>query len=611
MQIHKHCDSTPHTLLIQPYGGTLVDLVVAPEERAELTREATELSALQLSPRSLCDLELLAVGAFSPLRRFMNRAEYLSVLENMRLPDGTLWPIPITLPVDNAVGLAGKRIGLRSPSNHLIAIMDVEEIYEREVEREPLLVCGTSSEDHTLVAEMRTWGRFYLSGSLKVLELPQHYDYPELRLTPEQVRQRLEAMGNPDVVAFQTRKPMHRAQEELTKRAQEAVGGSLLVHPIVGVTRPGDIDHFTRVQVYKMLIDRYYDPNSALLGLLPLAMRMAGPREALWHAIVRRNFGANRLIVGRDYASPDRNAKGHRIYGPNEAQEMLARFSQETGVQPVAFDEMVYMPDKDCYEQAVRVPEHVKTLSISPAQVRNDYLAKGKLLPSWFTRPETAAILAKSFPPRCRQGVCIWFTGLPSSGKSTIAEILAILLTEHGRRITMLDGDVVRTHLSKGLTFTREDRDINVRRIGFVAAEIARHNGTVICAAVSPFNSTRNEVREMAGEENFALVYINTSPEVCERRDRKGFYAKARAGELKGFTGVDDPYEPPQNPDIVLETVHSTPEQNARKIVEWLRQRGFIEQAYDESHSNGFGPSRIDSRRELGLSVRRYLGAGI
>jgi sulfate adenylyltransferase len=593
-------------LLVQPYGGTLVDLTVGPQERADLAQEATELSSLQLSPRSLCDLELLAVGAFSPLRRFMTRAEYLSVLQHMRLPDGTLWPIPITLPVANADGLAGTRIALRSPSNHLIAIMQVDEIYEREMDLEPRLVCGTRNEDHSLVAEMRTWGRVYLSGALKVLELPQHYDYPELRLTPAQVRQQLQEMGNREVVAFHTRKPMHRAHEELTKRAKQEVGGSLLVQPVVGVTRPGDIDHFTRVQVYKMLVDRYYDPSSTVLSLLPLAMRMAGPREALWHAIIRRNFGANHLIMEREYASPETKPKGQRFYGPYEAYELMSRFSGEIGVRPVLYEDLVYMPDEDRYEQAPRVPESAKTLSISAAQIRNDYLAKGKLLPSWFTRPETAAILARTFPPRSRQGVCIWLTGLPCSGKSTIAEILAILLTEHGRRITMLDGDVVRTHLSKGLAFTRQDRDINVRRIGFVAAEIARHNGTVICAAVSPFHSTRNEVREMAGEENFALVYVNTAQEVCERRDAKGFYAKARAGELKGFTGVDDPYEPPCNPDITLETVHSTPEQNARKIVAWLQQRGFIEQASDEANSNGHAAGNHPSPAELVSSLRPW-----
>jgi len=587
-------------VLIQPYGGSLVDLLVGREEALQLTKEATELSSLQLSPRSLCDLEMLAVGGFSPLRRFMNRAEYLSVLQNMRLPDGTLWPIPITLPCSSATGLAGKRIGLRSPSNHLIAVMDVEEVYEREVELEPQLVCGTSSDDHSLVAEMRTWGKYYLSGPIKVLELPQHYDYPELRLTPEQVRERLEAMGNPEVIAFHTRTAMHRAQEVLAKRAQQSVAGSLLVHPVVGVTRPGDIDHFTRVQLYKLLVDRYFDPNSTLLSLLPLALRMAGPREAVWHAIVRRNFGANHLIMSRNYAAPENTSTGQPFYAPHEAQEMVLRFSDETGVRPAIFDDLVYLPDDDRYEQSTRIPKSKRTLSISSHQIRNDYLAKGKLLPPWFTRPETAAVLSKTFPPRCRQGVCIWFTGLPSSGKSTVAEILAILLTEHGRRITMLDGDIVRTHLSHGLGFTREDRDINVRRIGFVASEIARHNGTVICAAVSPFNSTRNEVREMAGSENFVLVYVNTSPEVCERRDVKGFYAKARAGEIHGFTGVDDPYEPPQNPDIELETVHSTPEQNARKIIDWMRERGFIEPLFDEVEPD-----------HIALSIQPELGAGI
>jgi len=597
LSTHTQCDPK---LLIRPYGGTLVDLtLIEDKERAELNREVTKLSSIQLSPRSLCDLELLAVGAFSPLRRFMNRAEYLSVLEHMRLPGGTVWPMPITLPVANVDGLLGKRIALRSPSNHVIAIMQIEEIYERETELEQQRVLGTTSEDHPLVAEMHTWGKFYVSGPLKVLELPRHYDYPELRRSPAQVRQRLEEMGNPNVVAFQTRNPMHRAHEELTKRAQAAVGGSLLLHPVVGVTRPGDVEHFARVQVYKTLTERYYDPNSTVLGLLPLAMRMAGPREALWHAIIRRNFGATHLIIGRDHASPANSSKDRPFHGPYEAHELLSRFSGEIGVQPALYDELVYLPDEDRYEQVSQIPKTTKKLSISTAQVRKDYLAKGKMLPPWFTRPETAAILAKTFPPRSQQGLCIWFTGLPSAGKSTIAEILAILLSERGRRITMLDGDVVRTHLSKGLGFSREDRDVNIRRIGFVAAEITRHNGTVICAVVSPFNATRNEVRDMSGEANFALVYVKTPLEVCEQRDAKGYYAKARAGDLKGFTGVDDPYEAPPNPDITLETLHSTPEENARKIVAWLLQRGFIEPASDHAASNGSGANGHDAAADL------------
>ncbi len=563
--------------IITPYGGGLIDLLADRRQRAELALGATELSSIQLSPRALCDLELMAVGAFSPVSRFMSQLDYLSVLEHMRLADGTLFPIPITLPVDDATKFEGKRIGLRSPSNHLIAVLDVEEVYEREADLEARQVCGTTSEEHSLVSEMRSWGNYYLSGPLTVLELPRHYDFPEYRRTPRQVRELLARMGNPDVVAFQTRNPMHRAHEELTKRAASELGANLLIHPVVGVTRPGDVDHYTRTQTYKILVERYYDAERTVLSLLPLAMRMAGPREALWHAIIRRNFGANYFIAGRDHASPARDSKGKSFYEPHAAQELLARHSEEIGVGVVPFEEMVYVPGEDRYEQISRVSNGARTLSISGTKIRTEFLAKGVALPSWIFRPETAAILERAFPGRARQGICIWFTGLPCSGKSTIADILAPLLMENGRRVTMLDGDVVRTHLSKGLGFSREDRDINIRRIGFVAAEIARHGGAVVCAAVSPFNSTRRQIRELVGADNFLLVYVDTPAEICEKRDVKGFYAMARAGEIKHFTGVDDPYEAPENPDLVLHTVDATPEQNGRKIIDWLRQRGFIE----------------------------------
>lgn len=563
--------------IITPYGGDLVDLVADWRLRAELAREATELSSIQLSPRALCDLELMAAGGFSPVSRFMSQLDYLSVLEHMRLADGTLFPIPITLSVDGPDKFEGKRIGLRSPSNHLIAVMDVEEVYEREPELEARQVCGTTSEEHSLVSEMRAWGNYYLSGPLTVVELPRHYDFPEYRRTPRQVRELLAEMGNPDVVAFQTRNPMHRAHEELTKRAATELGANLLIHPVVGVTRPGDVDHFTRTQTYKILVERYYDSKHTVLSLLPLAMRMAGPREALWHAIIRRNFGANHFIVGRDHASPARDSKGRSFYEPDAARQLLAQHSEEIGVGAVPFDEMVYLPGEDRYEQVSRVPSGTRTLSISGTKIRTDYLSKGIPLPSWIFRPETAAILERAFPARAKQGICIWFTGLPCSGKSTISEILGPLLMENGRRVTMLDGDVVRTHLSKGLGFSREDRDINIRRIGFVAAEIARHGGAVVCAAVSPFNSTRRQIRELVGADNFLLVYVDTPVEICEKRDVKGFYAKARAGEIKHFTGVDDPYEAPENPDLVLRTEDATPEQNARKIIDWLRERGFID----------------------------------
>jgi sulfate adenylyltransferase len=390
------------------------------------------------------------------------------------------------------------------------------------------------------------------------------------------VRQLLEQRGRANVVAFQTRNPMHRAHEELTRRAIDRVDGVLLLHPVVGMTKPGDVDHYTRVRTYKVLAANHYPQDRIVLSLLPLAMRMAGPREALWHAIIRRNHGANHFIVGRDHASPGRDSAGRPFYGPYDAQELVARHSDEIGVRPVPFDEMVYLADEERYEESTKIRPGAPTRSISGTQVRDDYLSKGRPLPEWFTRPEVAAILAESYPPRNRQGFCLWFTGLSGAGKSTTADIVVSLLLEHGRQVTALDGDVVRTHLSKGLGFSKEDRDANILRIGFVAAEIVRHGGAVVCAAVSPYRAARENVRAMVGAEQFIEIFVDTPLEVCEARDAKGMYAQARRGQIHGFTGIDDPYEPPLAPELTLDTVNVTAETNARAIVEVLRQRGFV-----------------------------------
>jgi sulfate adenylyltransferase len=369
---------------------------------------------------------------------------------------------------------------------------------------------------------------------------------------------------------------MHRVHEELTKLAAERVGGALLIHPVVGMTRPGDVDHFTRCRVYKALFENYYDQSKTVLSLLPLAMRMAGPREAVWHAIIRRNYGVTHFIVGRDHAGPGVDGSGKPFYGPYEAQELLAKHADEIGVQMVPFKLMVYLADEDRYEEQDKVPESARVLTISGTQAREDYLAKGEPLPNWFTRRETAEILLEMNPPRYRRGFCLWFTGLSGSGKSTTAQAVIPMLLERGRQLTVLDGDVVRTHLSKGLGFSKEDRDTNILRIGFVAGEIARHNGTVMCAAISPYRSARNEVKKMIGEERFIEVFVDTPLDVCEQRDVKGLYAKARSGEIKGFTGIDDPYEMPRAPEITLDTVKFDPEENAGKIIEYLMERGFL-----------------------------------
>jgi sulfate adenylyltransferase len=507
----------------------------------------------------------------------MGHADHERVVEEMRLQDGTLFPIPVTLSVEKDPALKlDRQVSLRNARNEILAVMQVEEIYEWKLEQVASHVFGTTDLRHPVVAEMHRWGPLNISGKLTVLQLPPHYDFRELRLTPAQTRERLQALAVSNVVAFQTRNPLHRAHEEITKRACETVDGVLLLHPVVGMTKPGDVDHYTRVRTYKALAERYYDPARIVLSLLPLAMRFAGPREAVWHALIRRNYGANHMIVGRDHASPGLNSHNQPFYKPNAAQQLATQYSDEIGVKILPFAEFAYLPDEDRYEDVSKLSRDAQVSSLSGAEVRENYLEQARPLPEWFTRREVAEILADTYPPAHKQGVCIWFTGLSGAGKSTIAEILTVLLQEHGRQVTLLDGDVVRTHLSQGLGFSKDDRDLNIRRIGFVAAEIVRHGGAVICAAVSPYRATRNDVRNMIGSNAFIEVFVDTPLEECERRDAKGMYTRARRGEIKHFTGIDDPYEPPQQPEIILETLNHSAEDNAREIVEYLIRQGFL-----------------------------------
>ena len=544
---------------------------------AEALARAKELPTIKLSERAICDLELLATGAFHPLDRFMGAADHARVLGEMRLASGDLFPIPITLPIASDESVAFDReVALLDSRNEILAVMRIEEIFEWDLFETSQQVFGTEDARHPLVAEMHGWGRRNISGPLQVLKLPTHYDFRELRLTPAETRQRLAQMGRQNVVAFQTRNPLHRAHEELTRRATEDVDGVLLLHPVVGMTKPGDIDYFTRVRTYKALAQNYYQQDRILLALLPLAMRLAGPREALWHALIRRNYGANHMIIGRDHASPGNDSTGKPFYGPYAAQELVERYEDELGVKALSFGEFVYLPEEDRYEDLNKIAAHAVTAQLSGTRVREWFRDGGAQLPGWFARPEVTAAIAETYPPRHKQGFCTWFTGLSAAGKSTTAEILTVLLQEFGRQVTLLDGDVVRNHLSRGLGFSKEDRDSNIRRIGFVAAEIVKHQGTVICAAVSPYRATRNDVRNMIGADRFVEVFVNTPLEECERRDVKGMYLKARRGELKNFTGIDDPYEPPVQPELELETTFNSAEENARLIVAYLADRGFL-----------------------------------
>lgn len=551
--------------------------MIPAEEFRDTLEYAKTLPGVRLSERALCDLELLATGAFSPLDRFMGSKDYRSVVEEMRLSDGHLFPIPVTLPAgaDAPIKL-DREVALLDSRNEILAVMTVEAIYEWDRDKTAREVFGTNYERHPLVAEMHRWGNRNVSGHLRVLRLPTHYDFRDLRLTPSQTRSRLEQIGIENVVAFQTRNPLHRAHEELTKRAIEEVDGVLLLHPVVGITKPGDIDYFTRVRTYKVLASKYYDQDRILLSLLPLAMRLAGPREALWHALIRRNYGANHMIIGRDHASPGNDSNGKPFYPPYAAQELVQSLEDEVGVKVLPFGEFVYLPGEHRYEDVRKIALTAVTAQLSGTQAREWYREGGADLPDWFVRTEVSEAIATTYPPRHKQGFCVWFTGLSAAGKSTTAEILTVLLQEFGRQVTLLDGDVVRHNLSRGLGFSKEDRDLNIRRIGFVAAEIVKHQGTVICAAVSPYRATRNEVRNTVGTDRFIEVYVNTPLEECERRDAKGMYSKARRGEIKNFTGIDDPYEAPVQPELILETVENSAEENARVIVEYLLTRGFL-----------------------------------
>jgi sulfate adenylyltransferase len=563
-----------------PFGGKLVNLVVSPERAVEMKAAAKDLASLTLDERGMCDLELLAVGAFSPLTTFMGKADYERVVAEMRLADGTLWPLPVTLPVAPGDGIApGRALALRDVYENLLAFLHIEQIYAYDKQSEARHAYGSQDKLHPSVAQLERQPGHYASGRLEIVRVPPHYDFADLRRTPAELRAHFQSLSWSRIVAFQTRNPLHRAHEELTKRAAHQIDGGLLIHPVVGVTKPGDVDHFTRVRCYRALVDNYYKSGTVVLSLLPLAMRMAGPREVLLHAIIRRNYGCTHFIVGRDHAGPGKDSTGKPFYPPYAAQEAMGHYQDELGMHMVDFKQMVFLPEENRYCPVDEVPPGAKTADISGTEVRDKYLANGLQLPEWFSRPAVAEILSEANPPRFRQGVTVWFTGLSGSGKSTVAQALVERLAEFGRNCSLLDGDEIRRHLSKGLGFSKEDRDTNIRRVGYVAGLIAQHGGTTLCSVISPYRAIRDEARKMA-KGNFIEVYCCTPIEICEQRDVKGMYAKARTavaeGKPMGFTGVDDPYEPPLNPEVSLDTSNLSVRQCVDLIIDKLLEQGYI-----------------------------------
>jgi sulfate adenylyltransferase len=564
----------------EAHGGELKDLYLPAAEVAEEKRRSRELPSWDMNMRQLCDIELLLNGGFSPLDGFQGEQDYRGVLSKMRLPNGTLWPMPITLDVTEAFAQSvkvGDRIALRDAEGVLIATMELSSIYRPDKEAEAKAVFGTTDDGHSGVNYLMTRANpVYLGGRLTGLEAPTHYDFKHLRDTPREIRDRFQKLGWRRVVAFQTRNPMHRAHLELTFRAAKDVEANLLIHPVVGMTKPGDVDHFTRVRCYEHLLQNFPEQTTTL-SLLPLAMRMAGPREAVWHALIRKNYGCTHFIVGRDHAGPGNDKKGKPFYGPYDAQELMRELESELDITMVPFKNMVYVEELAQYHPEDEVAKGTRTLDISGTELRRR-LREGLEIPEWFSFPEVVAELRRTHPPRYKQGFTVFFTGLSGSGKSTIANALMVKLMEMGGRpVSLLDGDVIRKHLSSELGFSKEHRDLNIQRIGYVASEITKNGGIAICAPIAPYAKTRRLVREMIEPHGgFIEVHVATPIEVCEGRDRKGLYAKARAGLVKGFTGIDDPYEVPQNPEMVVDTTALTPDIVAHRIIVKLESLGFI-----------------------------------
>ena len=556
------------------------NLLVTEAEQLKLKNDSNNHLSWVLSDRQVCDLELLLNGGFSPLKGFLNKEDYESVLSNMRLKDGSLWPIPITLDISDSFSKKIKtedKIVLKDKEGFPLAIMIINDIWEPDLIKESKLVYGTKSEKHPGVNYLlNTSNKKYIGGELKGISLPRHYDYMEYRHTPEQLKSEFLKMKWNKIIAFQTRNPLHRAHVEMTLKSIKNLNANLLLHPVVGMTKDGDVNHYTRVRCYKHAMKKY-SSNTAIMSLLPLAMRMGGPREAVWHALIRKNYGCTHLIVGRDHAGPGDDENGKAFYGPYDAQELLMKYKDEIGIEMVPFKFMVYIKDKSKYVAIDEISKETKYETLSGTKLRT-LLEQGKEIPAWYTYPEIVNELRLSHPPMKKRGFTVFFTGLSGSGKSTLANGLLVKLLEEGNRpVTLLDGDIVRTHLSSELGFSREHRSLNVQRIGFVASEITKNNGIAICAPIAPYAYDRRLNRELISSVgSYIQVFVNTSLEKCEERDVKGLYALARKGVIKEFTGVSDPYEVPKNSEIIVNSSGKSPQILVDYIYKKLEEKGYF-----------------------------------
>ncbi len=562
------------------HGGPLVNLIVDPQHAEDYKRQSMNWPSLTLSSRQLSDLTLLMNGGFSPLRGFMCRADYDSVVSNMRLQNGTVWPLPICLDVSENIAdhlETGQRLALLDREGFMLAVLNIEEIWQPDKTLEAEQVFGTASTTHPGVWYLFSKaGSHYVGGVIEGIQHPLHFAFRRHRHAPTEIRQLYRKLGWRRIVGFHTHNPLHRVQYEITLRAMEAAKANLLLHPIVQRLKHNDIDAYTRVRCYLRIADKY-PPNMMLLSLLPLVQRMAGPREAVLHAIVRKNYGCTHFIVGWKHAEPGGMGETKCFYEPDASAKLAQSLEESLGIKIIAFNEMVYVAEEDAYLDNGEMKREAAPKRMTDHTFHERFRA-GKPVPEWFTFRMVSEELRKAYPARYGQGVTIFLTGLSGAGKSTIAKVLqARFLEMGGRPVTLLDGDIVRANLSSELGFSKEDRDINVRRIGFVASEITKNRGIAICAPIAPYASTRQTIREQIEQYGgFVEVHVNTPIKVCEQRDRKGLYAKARAGQITGFTGVDDPYEAPVQPEVAVDTTDMTPDEAAQEVLLYLERAGYI-----------------------------------
>ena len=572
------------TFNVQPHGSDqLVDLQAEPDYAEELKQISGSYPSITLSQRQLCDLELLMNGAFTPLTGFMGQAAYESVLDSLSLPDGTLWPVPVVLDVaaQTAEKLSvGDKVALRDGEGFMPAVLTVEDIWQPDRQREAETVYGTADLSHPGVRYLLdTVNPVYIGGRIEGVQAPGHHDFENLWDTPQEMRALFNRSGWRRVVAFQTSKPMHRLQREITLKVAKQLQAHILLHPTVGMTKPGDLQYYARVHCYQA-IRRHFPHNLAMLSLLPLAMRMAGPREALWHAIVHQNYGCSHLIVGPKHAGPPPvQGDDAPFYDAAQSRALIGAHADRLAIEIVHVEPHRYVPSKQKFLGASEIESlALEGVEYTDAMLKRD-LAVGEEPPEWFSYPEVVAELRNVYPPRNRQGMTLFFTGLSGSGKSTLAKIIYGKLVEGGRRpATLLDGDIVRQNLSSELGFSKKHRDLNIRRIGYVASEITKNGGIAICAPIAPYTETRRAVREMIEEHGaFIEVHVATALDVCEGRDRKGLYAKARKGLIPEFTGISDPYELPERAELTIDTADVSPMEAAQEIYLYLLKEGYID----------------------------------